>query len=271
MMENLTKELIYTCEDGMGTLILNRPDKLNAGTTTMYDGICQVADEVHNNDNVKVLLISGAGRAFCAGSDVRSRIAELAGETQGRQPEKSTKQLIRPYGDFCGAIYNIGKPTIAAVNGVAVGVGLSIALACDIRIASEQARFGAVWVNIGLIPDGGATYLLPRTIGLDKALELAYTGEIIDARKAENIGLITKLVPHDDLMEVATELALKIATGPSVAIELMRRGMHRALHPDIDSHLDFETYVANLCFQTEDFKEGTAAFREKRKPRFQGR
>jgi len=152
-----------------------------------------------------------------------------------------------------------------------VGGGLSFALLCDIRIASDKARFGAVWVNRGLVPDVGATYLLPRTIGLDRALELCYTGEIIDAGEAERIGLVTRVVPHDDLMNVVNQLAARIAKGPSVAIELMKRGIYRAVGGDYAGSLDFESYAQNFCFQSEDFKESVAAFMEKRDPRFQGK
>lgn len=265
---NLTEELIYSCKDGVATLTFNRPDKLNACTTAMYDGICQVADEVRINDEAKVLIITGAGRGFCAGSDVESRLATRA---SGERLEKSRKEMVQPIGYFGAPLYSLGKPTIAAINGVAAGAGLSFALICDIRIASDKARFRAVWVNMGLVPDVGATYLLPRTIGLDKALELAFTGEIVDAKEAERIGLVTKVVPHDDLMKVANELASRIARAPSVAVELTKRGMYRAMGGDYNAHLDFESYAQNVCIQTEDFKEATTAFKEKREPRFRGR
>ena len=267
-LENLTEELIYSFKDGVATLTFNRPEKMNACTTAMYNGICQVADEVAADDNVKVLVITGAGRGFCAGSDVGSRLATRAG---GERLEKSRREMIQPVGYFGSALHSLGKPTIAAINGVAVGAGLSFALLCDIRIASEKARLGAVWVRRGLIPDVGGTYLLPRTIGLDKALELAFTGDIIDAKEAERIGLVTKVVPHDDLMKVTNELASRIAKGPSVAIELVKRGMYRAAGVDYNAQLDFESYAQNLCMQTEDFKEATTAFGEKREPRFQGK
>jgi 2-(1,2-epoxy-1,2-dihydrophenyl)acetyl-CoA isomerase len=267
-IENLTDELLYSCRDGVATLTLNRPDKLNACTTAMYNGMCQVADEVGDNDEAKVLVLTGAGRGFCAGSDAKSRLATRA---SGERLEKSRKDMVRPVGYFGSALYNLGKPTIAAINGACVGGGLSFALLCDIRIASDRARFGAVWVNRGLVPDVGGTYLLPRTIGLDKALELCFTGEIIDAKEAERIGLVTRVVPNDDLMKVVNELALRIAKGPSVAIELMKRGIYRAVGGDYIAQLDFESYAQNICFQTEDFKEGTSAFMDKREPRFQGR
>jgi 2-(1,2-epoxy-1,2-dihydrophenyl)acetyl-CoA isomerase len=179
--------------------------------------------------------------------------------------------MVQPVGYFGSALYSLSKPTIAAINGIAVGAGLSLALLCDIRISSDKARFGAVWVKMGIIPDVGGTYLLPRTIGLDKAFQLAFTGDIIDAKEAERIGLLTKVVPHDDLMKVTGELASRIAKGPSVAIELVKRGMYRAMGGDYNAQLDFESYAQNLCFQTEDFKEATAAFADKREPRFQGK
>jgi len=267
-IENLTDELLYSSGDGVATLTLNRPDNLNACTTAMYDGMCQVADEVRDNDEVKVLVLTGAGRGFCAGTDAKSRLATRA---SGERLEKSRKDMVRPVGYFGSALYNLGKPAIAAINGVCVGGGLSFALLCDIRIASDKARFGAVWVNRGLVPDVGATYLLPRTIGLDRALELCFTGEIIDAQEAERIGLVTRVVPNDDLMKAVNELALKIARGPSVAIELMKRGIYRAVGGDYAGQLDFESYAQNICFQTEDFKEATTAFMEKRETRFQGK
>lgn len=267
-LKNLTDELIYTCRDGIATLTFNRPDSLNACTTTMYEGITQVAEEVRTNDEAKVLIITGAGRGFCAGTDTKDRLETRA---RGESLAKSRKDMVQPVGYFGSALYSIGKPTIAAVNGVSVGGGLSFALLCDIRIASEKARFGAVWVRMGLVPDVGATYLLPRTVGLDKALELCFTGDIIDAREAERIGLVTKVVPHDDLMQTANDLAAKIAKGPSISIELAKRGIYRAMGGDYLAQLDYESYAQNLCFQTEDFKEATAAFREKREARFQGK
>jgi len=266
-LENLTEELIYSCEGGVAKLTLNRPDRLNAMTQAMYDGMKQVAEEVKHNDDIKVLVITGAGRGFCSGSDVVSR---LAAQASGETPKSTHKEMVEPVGYVAAIIRSLGKPSICAIGGVAAGAGLSLALLCDIRIASEQARFGAVWVRRGLIPDVGGTYLLPRIIGLDKALELAFTGDIIDAREAERIGLVTEVVPHDDLMKVTDELASKIAKGPSIAIELMRRGMYRAMDNDLDTQLDFESYAQNICRGTEDFKEGVTAFKEKREAHFQG-
>jgi 2-(1,2-epoxy-1,2-dihydrophenyl)acetyl-CoA isomerase len=234
----------------------------------MYDGLCAVVNTVQEDDAVKVLILTGAGKGFCAGSDAKER---LASRTDERAAEASRTRILQPVGYFGIPLHRLQKPAIAAINGVCVGAGLSLSLLCDIRIASDKARFGAVWVRRGLIPDVGATCLLPRTIGLDRALEMAFTGDVIDAREAERIGLITRFVPHEDLMEKARALARRIAEGPAVAIEFIKRGMTRAMGGDYLGQLDFESYAQNVCFKTEDFRESLAAFEEKREPRFKGK
>jgi len=266
-LEGLTEELIFSCEDGIAVLTLNRPDKLNACTTAMYNGIIQVVDEVRQNDDAKVLIITGAGKGFCAGSDAKNRLEVRA---KGKNLAQSRSEMIAPVGYFGSALYDLEKPTIAAVNGVCAGAGISFALLCDIRIASDKSRFSAVWSRMGLVPDVGATYLLPRTVGLDRALKLCFTGEMVDAAEAERIGLVTELVQHDLLMSTVHELATKIAQGPSVAIELAKRGIYRAMGGNYAAQLDFESYAQNVCFQTNDFREALASFKEKRKARFQG-
>jgi len=267
-IQNLTEQLDYSCENGIATLTFNRPDSLNACTTAMYHGIIQVVEEVRHNDEAKVLIITGAGEGFCAGSDAKERLEARA---RGESLAKSRRETVAPVGYFGAALYGLEKPTIAAVNGICVGAGLSFALLCDIRIASDKARFGAVWVRMGLVPDVGATYLLPRTIGTDKALELCYTGQIIDATEAMRIGLVTRVAPHDTLIATAHELALRIAEGPSAAIELAKRGIYRAIGGDYSASLEYESFAQMVCFQTEDFKEALSAFKEKRKAKFQGK
>jgi len=184
--------------------------------------------------------------------------------------EENRFETLRPTGAVALDIANLDKPIIAAINGVAVGAGLSLVLLSDIRLASEKARFGAVWINMGFIPDLGSTYFLPRIVGMEKALDLMLSGEVINAEEALRIGLVGRVIPHEQLMATAKELATKIAAGPSVAVELTKRGLRRALNNDLRTQLDYESYAQNLCRKTEDHKEAVQAFKEKRKPKFRG-
>ena len=260
------QDLILEKEDGIATLTLNRPDKLNAISMTMREELPKAIDEVRGDDEVRVLVVTGAGRGFCSGADVAGQAARIA----GGKLEESRRSLLAPVGSWGVPLAELEKPTIAAVNGVAAGAGLSFALLCDIRIAAESARFGAVWVRRGLIADVGATYFLPRILGVEKALELMYTGDIIDAREAERIGLVSRVVPDDDLMKVTRELATKIAKGPPIAIELMKRAVYRDILSGLRVKLDFETYAQDICRRSEDHKEGVTAFLEKREAHFKG-
>jgi len=260
-------ELVLTKENGVATLTINRPERMNAMTTPMYHEMQRIVEDIREDDNTKVLILTGKDPAFCAGSDVRQR---LSARIEGEVIEKSRKEMLEPVGLVASMFASLVKPTIAAVNGVATGAGLSFALLCDIRVASDKARFGAAWARVGLIPDLGATYTLPRLIGPDKAFEIFLTGDLIDASEAERVGLVTRVVPHDELMGHCHQFAQRIADGPSVAMELIKRAVYRGLHNDLDKQLDFETYAQNVCRQTEDHKEGVAAFMEKRKPAFKG-
>jgi len=262
------KKYFLKKKDGVATLTLNRPDRLNALTTEMaYEDLVGIFNQIKRDDETRVIIITGAGTAFCSGTDVSDRLAKRIEEGV----EETRYEKIKPVGGFALNIADMDKPIIAAINGVAAGAGLSIVLASDIRLASEKARFGAVWVRRGLIPDVGATYFLPRILPLDKALELTLSGDIIDAEEALKIGLVTRVVPHDELMWKARELAVKIAKGPAVAIELIKRGLYRSLNNDLKTQLDYESYAQSLCRQTEDHKEGVRSFIEKREPNFKGR
>jgi 2-(1,2-epoxy-1,2-dihydrophenyl)acetyl-CoA isomerase len=261
------EELLLTEDNSIATITLNRPEKFNAMTTDMWRGLPKLIQEVSNNDSVKVLIITGAGKAFCAGSDA----GRLASRISGEEGAKTQKELTAPIGAEVLSLAELRKPTIAAINGVTAAAGVSIVLACDIRIASDQAKFVLAWVKMGLIPDGGATYFLARLLGPSKTLELAFTGNSIDATGAERIGLVNKVVPHKELMAVAKELAASIAEGPPIAIELMKKGVYRALVHDLESQLDFESYAQGICRQTEDHREGVQAFVQKRKPEFKGK
>ncbi len=257
-------DILVDVEQGVATITLNRPEKLNAVTTEMANKFSQVIQDVRVNDEIKALLITGAGSGFCSGTDLEGRMREI------KEKRRERWEVISPTGYQFLPLARLEKPTIAAINGVAAGLGLSIALACDIRLASEQARFTAVWVKRGLIPDAGATYFLTRILGISKALEIMFTGDIMSATEAERIGLVSRVVPHNDLMAVARETATKIAQGPSVAIELMKKAAYRALDNSLELQLDFETYAQNICRQTQDYKEGVEAFMQKRPPQFKG-
>jgi 2-(1,2-epoxy-1,2-dihydrophenyl)acetyl-CoA isomerase len=260
-------ELILEKESGVAILTLNKPEKFNAMTTDMWKRFPNLIRDVSNDDSIKVLVITGAGRAFCAGSDA----GRLASRIAGKKMSEDQKDLTTLLGAEVLCLAKLQKPTIGAINGVAAAAGISIALACDIRIASEQAKFVMAWVKMGLIPDGGATYFLTRLLGHSKALELAFTGNTFDAIEAERIGLVNKVVPHNELMTAAKELATTIAEGPPIAIELMKKGLYSALVQDLESQLVYESYAQGICRQTEDHKEGVQAFIQKRKPEFKGK
>ncbi|MGA3086611.1 MAG: enoyl-CoA hydratase-related protein [Thermodesulfobacteriota bacterium] len=255
-------------KEGIATLTLNNPDKLNAMSTEMWNDFRKIIDHLQGNHEIKVLVITGSGRGFCSGSDVGSR---LAANIEGRGPKKTQADLLEGTGYAAKVIRDLELPIIAAINGVAAGAGLSMALLSDIRIASETARFGAIWVRVGLIGDLGATLLLPQLIGPDKAFEMLTTGIMIDAREAERIGLVTRVVPSEALMTTVYELAMKLAKGPALSVKLMKKALYKGLrHNDLLTQLDFESFAQGVCRQSEDHREGVRAFMEKRVAQFKG-
>ncbi len=253
--------------EGIAVLTLNRPEKLNAITVEMGAvGLPKLLREIQDDDDIRVLIITGAGRGFCAGADVNT----LASLTQLASKLKRQERL-QAVGAFALLLYHLEKPVISAINGVAAGAGVSIALLSDIRIASENARFGMVFVDRGLIPDCGATFLMPRILGTGKSFELMYTGDIIDAREAERIGLVDKVVSHETLMTETMALAKRLAKAPPLTLAQIRRAVHSGLLNNLEQQLFFETYAQNFLFGTEDFLEGVNSFLEKREPQFKGR
>ncbi len=253
--------------EGVAVLTLNRPEKLNALTMEMtVVGLPKLIREVQEEDEIRVLIITGAGRGFCAGADVDT----LASLTQLSSKLKRQERL-QAVGAFALLLYNLEKPVICAINGVAAGAGVSIALLSDIRICSENAKFGMVFVNRGLIPDCGATFLMPRLLGVSKSLELMYTGDLIDAHEAKLVGLVDKVVPQERLMGEAMGLAKRLAKAPPLAVAQIRRAVHSGLLNNLEQQLYFETYAQNFLFGTEDFLEGVNSFLEKREPQFKGR
>jgi 2-(1,2-epoxy-1,2-dihydrophenyl)acetyl-CoA isomerase len=262
------ENMILDIKDGIATLTLNNPEKLNAMSTPMWDDFRKIVDHIKGNEAIKVLIITGAGRGFCSGSDVSSR---LAANIEGKGPQKTQAELLEGTGYVALVIRELDIPIIAAINGVAAGAGLSLSLLSDIRIASETARFGAIWVRVGLIGDLGATLLLPQLIGPDKAFEMLTTGIMIDAREAERIGLVTRVVPAEALMTEVKALALKLAKGAALSIKLMKKAMYQGLtHNDLQTQLAFESFAQGVCRQSEDHREGVRAFMEKREAQFKG-
>ncbi len=261
------ESLLYETTDGIATLTLNRPDRLNALGGTLREDLHDAITRASADAGVRVIVLTGAGKGFCAGGDVKA-MSEARASGQARP----LAERYAPLRDrTLLALRDAPQPIIAAVNGAAAGAGMNLALACDIRIASTTAKFAQAFVKRGLHPDWGGTYLLPRVVGMAKAAEMIFTGDLIDAEEALRLGLVSRVVAPEALMPAAYELARKIAAGPPVAIRLARRALHRNAESDFRSALEYETFAQNVCQDTEDAREGIQAFVEKRAPRFRGR
>jgi enoyl-CoA hydratase/carnithine racemase len=262
------KDLLLEKGDcGIATLTLNVPNKLNALTVKMGMNLPLAVDEVARDDNIRVLIVTGAGRGFCSGADV-SILRSIT-----KVPEQSRFNRLQLTGWPVADIFpKLLKPTIAAINGPCVGAGLSLALSCDVRIASETARFGVAQVARALVPDFGLTFYLPLAVGMSSALELMYTAELIDAAEALRIGLVSRVVPPDDLMETTRELANKIIRQAPLSIELTKKMAWQGLFDRIARQLELETDSIRICRQSEDHHESVKAFLEKKPlPKFKGK
>jgi 2-(1,2-epoxy-1,2-dihydrophenyl)acetyl-CoA isomerase len=254
-------------DGGVLTITLNRPDKLNAMTAVMSDELVDVLTSAGEDDDVRAMVVTGAGRGFCAGQDLTEfEEAYRAGE----RPDLR-EHLRHSYHRLIPLLVSTPKPVIAAVNGVAAGAGVSLAAACDIRVAGEEARFTQAFVKIGLIPDSGGTWLLPRIIGYARALELSITGEVIDAEAALEIGLVNLVVAGDALQDEARDLAVRLAAMPTAAIAETKALLRSAAALDLEAALEAEAEAQARMGQTDDHLEGVMAFAEKREPRFRGR
>jgi enoyl-CoA hydratase len=255
--------LLVIVRDGVATLSVNRPDKLNALNDDVVSQLHQAAQFLKNDDLVRGVIVTGAGnKAFIAGAD----IADLAkqGVLEGRQRALTGQAMLR-------AFETMGKPVIAAVNGYALGGGCELAMACHIRIASENAKFGQPEVKLGITPGYGGTQRLPRIVGKGNALHLLLTGETIDAREALRIGLVSKVVPQDQLLAAAEQMLRAILANGPVAVKLVIEAVHRGLEMTLEEGLELEADAFGLVAATEDMKEGLSAFLEKRPAKFRGR
>lgn len=249
--------------DGIGTLTLNRPEKLNAFAGTMRQELADALEVLERDPAVRVIVITGAGRAFCAGADV-GYLAELV----ERRDVEAMAALVEAGRRVVTTIRESSKPVIGRINGVAAGGGANLALACDLRIASDQARLGQTFNRIGLHPDWGGTYFLPRLVGPAKALELFWTADVIDAEECLRLGLFNRVVPAGALDRETLEVARALAAKPALALALAKRAVYQSLDRTLPEMLDYELDAQLRCFESGDAAEGIKAFVEKRAPVF---
>jgi len=262
--------IIVEKDEGVATITLNRPERLNAYIPLMGDELIGALRELDRDEEVRVIVITGAGRAFCSGADVKDSFLKEAEER-----ERGEAKVVAPGTNLIDRgpmiLRNLAKPVIAMVNGPAVGFGCTLALACDIRLASEDAVMGGVFLRVGLIPEFGSTYNLPRLVGIAKACELIFTAKIIAATEAKEIGLVNQVVPAPELKAATYEMARTIAQMPPLAVTLAKRGLYQGLDNDLATQLQFESFGMDFCYGTRDHVEGARAFLEKRSPKFEGR
>ena len=258
------KNILYTKEKGIAKIIINRPEVRNALNQATRWEIREVVEDIKKDKNVRVVIFTGAGdKAFVAGAD----ITEFKGATPTIMEDRTATTGQQLFND----IESLPMPVIAMINGFCLGGGCELAMACDIRIASENARFGQPEINVGIIPGAGGTQRLPRLVGWGRAKELIYTGRIIDAAEAERIGLVDKMVPADKLEETVNQLAETIVSKSPLIVNIAKKTINRGMYTDLAAGLSYERSNIALCFSTEDQKEGAAAFLEKRKPEFKGK
>jgi 2-(1,2-epoxy-1,2-dihydrophenyl)acetyl-CoA isomerase len=268
-------QLLFEIDEGVGIITLNRPDRLNAVTWDLAVDLVALLRELRQRDEVRTIVLTGAGRAFCSGGDAEW----LSGSATRGMPGLSDLPLERyqrktpagPVGEATKMLVDVDKPVIAAISGPVMGAGLSFALACDRRIGDRTTRMCAAMVRLGFAPDTGITYFLPRVTRLSTALMMVETGRILEAEECHREGLLDELVENGQALPRALAYAKELARGPSVAVDLARRFIHKSLNSTLDEMLDYEAVAATMSAHTEDAREGTRSFVEKRKPVFKGR
>jgi enoyl-CoA hydratase/carnithine racemase len=276
------KEIIYEKSEGVATITLNRPERMNAFTEVMLREWAQSLEDARLDRDVRAVILTGAGRGFCAGADLRGGTvlgqggaqppSAVAGAPAGPPSAAERRNWLRDGVHYVPrAVQLLDKPYIAAVNGAAVGAGMDMASMADMRIVSEHAKFAMSYVKVGLVPGDGGCYLLPRIVGIAKALELIWTGDFVDAEEAVRIGYASRMVGADELMEVTREFALRLAKGPAVAMQLAKRLVYRGLNVDWQEAFEQAGTAMAIAQSTEDAREGPRAFVENRPPNFQGR
>lgn len=260
---------------GVETITLNRPEVLNSFNATMHRELHDALRAAERDAAVRCVVLTGAGRGFCAGQDLKDTLAGAAPADGAAEPGSGVGQLAdvlrQRYNPIIRRLRTMEKPVVAAVNGVAAGAGVSVALACDLILAADSARFILAFSKVGLVPDSGASWFLPRVLGFARAYELAVLAEPLSAEDARGLGLINRVVPAAELAGAAAELAQRLAAGPTRAFGLTKRAMNRALTTDLDAALEYEALLQGIAAATADAAEGVRAFVEKRPPQFSGK
>jgi len=255
--------LLYTLQDGVATLTLNRPDVFNALNDEITYELQDALKQVAKDDNVRVVVLTGAGKAFCSGQDLKA--------ASGQQKRSFINSLHKRYNPIIRAMRNLPKPIVCRLNGVAAGAGCSLALACDVIVAQEEAQLIEVFVNIGLVPDSGSSFFLPKLVGMNKAFELCSMGTRVKAKEAQAMGLINKAVPAEELDSAVKFYTDYYAQAPTKAIGLMKKMLNRAASSTLEDMLEYEAYCQEIAGGSADYKEGVQAFLEKRKANFKGK
>ena len=255
--------LTFRVEQGIATISLNRPEVYNALNDEITFELQSALKEVAKDESIRVVILTGEGKAFCAGQDLKASAAS------GKRSFKES--LHKRYNPIIRAIRALPKPVLCRLNGVAAGAGCSLALACDMIIASEEATLIEVFVNIGLVPDSGSTFFLPRLVGMARAFELCAMGTKVKADEAVNLGLISKAVPHDHLDDAVKQYTDYFANAPTKSIGLIKKMLNKSADATLDEMLDYEAYCQEIAGASADYQEGVSAFIEKRKPRFTGK
>jgi 2-(1,2-epoxy-1,2-dihydrophenyl)acetyl-CoA isomerase len=259
----------YETRDHVAKITMNRPERMNGYSEPMVKEMLAAIDDARQNDDIRVLIITGTGRAFCAGGDISGQ-PDSASRFRGH-PMGHLLEMREGFHRLVLSLHRFDKPVIAAVNGAAVAGGLTLALCCDFRIASDQARLGDTALKFALLCDEGGAYLFPRFMGLDRALKMTLLSEVYDAKTALELGLVTEVVPHAELGTRVDELARRLAEGPPLAIRMAKRMMYKQREMTLDNALEDAALSVMITNPSQDVQEGLRAFREKRKPRFAGR
>lgn len=259
-------EVIFTREGPVEVIALNRPKVLNAFTFNMLEALTDRFESLGQEDEVRAVVVTGNGRAFCTGADLTG-----GGARSDSHTPMGMRLSTHLYSRMIRTMTEMEKPVIGAINGDAAGAGCNFALACDLLVASEKARFIQIFVRRGLVADAGGTFFLPRLVGLSRAKGLMFSGEAVEARRALELGLVIKVVPEDGLMEEAMDMAGKLAAGPTRAIGMIKRMLNRSFESDLATSLEFEASMQGIAVSTPDVVEGITSFLEKRKPQFKGK